>query len=103
MHLGLNGLLYGTPYKPPLGGYKPFRVCAVDLSATANCHDVGVPSTPTVQAKGGHTGLIVGTALAGGAAVAGIAAAKSMSTASTGSSGGNCSSLTTQCNNLAAE
>lgn len=104
MHLGLNGLLYGTPAPPPLGGYKPFRVCAVDMGGTSACNDVGVPA-PVQAAKGGsHTGLIVGAALAGGAVVAGVAAAKAVSSAtSSSSSSGNCSAQVQQCNNLAEQ
>jgi hypothetical protein len=106
MHLGLNGLLYGTPAPPTLGGYKPFRVCAVDMGGTSACHDVGVP--PQVQAAKGssHTGLIVGTALLGGAAIAGVVAARSLadtSTSSSSSSGGSCTSIENSCNNLSAE
>lgn len=105
MHLGMNGLLYGTPAPPPLGGYKPFRVCAVDLGANPDCQEMK-PELPT-PAKAGraHTGLIVGTALLGGAAVAGVVAARSLSTSTTSSSSssGSCSSITQSCNNLAAE
>jgi hypothetical protein len=110
MHLGLNGLLYGTPAPPPLGGYKPFRVCAVDLGANSDCQEVKVGPQPTAQAKsGGHTGLIIGATLLGGAAVAGVVAARSLSDSSTSSSssssssGGSCTSLENSCNNLAAE
>ncbi len=108
MHLGMNGLLYGTPAKPPLGGYKPFSVCAVDMSADSGCHQIEVSAPPTAHAKGGgHHGLIVGSVLAGGAVAGGVVAAKSLSQAATtgsgGSGGGNCSNLVTQCNNLAAE
>ncbi len=105
MHLGLNGLLYGTPAPPTLSGYKPFRVCAVDMGSTSACNDVGVP--PQVQAAKGssHTGLIVGTALLGGAAVAGIVAARSLADSSTSSSSssGSCTSIENSCNNLSAE
>lgn len=106
MHLGLNGLLYGTPAPPPLGGYKPFRVCAVDLGANSDCQEVKVGPQPMAQAKtgGGHTGLIVGTALLGGAAVAGVVAARSLADSTpSSSSGGSCTSIVNSCNNLAAE
>jgi hypothetical protein len=107
MHLGMNGLLYGTPAPPTLGGYQPFSVCAVDLggnSGNSGCHQVGKPLPQ--QAGSSHTGLIVGSVLAGGAVVGGVAAAESLSHASTASSGGsgsNCSSATNTCNNLATE
>lgn len=103
MHLGLNGLLYGTPAPPTLGGYKPFRVCAVDLSATADCHEVGVQPAPVAHA--GHPGLIIGAAVATVGVVGAVAASKmASSTSPTSSSSSNsCSALTTSCNNLAAE
>src|ERR1035437_977302 len=43
MPLGLNGLLYGTPSaKPPLGGWPPFHVCAVDLNESSDCPEVNI-------------------------------------------------------------
>ncbi len=99
MHLGLNGLLYGTPAPPTLGGYKPFSVCAVDMSATADCHQVPLSTPPVVHPN--H--LILGAAVAGGAIAVGAVAAESLSKSSTSSSSGNCSSLTQNCNNLAGE
>ncbi len=104
MHLGMNGLLYGTPAPPTLGGYKPFRVCAVDLSATADCHEVGVrPPAPVAHA--GHPALIIGAAVATVGVVGAVAASKMASSNSStgGSSSNSCSALTTSCNNLAAE
>jgi hypothetical protein len=86
MHMGMNGLLYGTPLRPPLGGYKPFRVCAVDMSGTPACHEVAIGSTP-VAAHSSHVPIIVGAAALGG--VAAVVGAKSMSNSSTGSSGGS--------------
>lgn len=81
MHLGMNGLLYGTPTaKPPLGGYQPFSVCAVDLSGNQDCQKVTTEAPPAAQqAKIHHNHkLLVGTllgvgavALIGGAAAAG--------------------------------
>ncbi len=84
MHLGLNGLLYGTPAPPTLGGYKPFRVCAVDLSAHADCHEVTISTQPAVKAHS-KTPLLLGTL--GAAGVAGVVGARAMSN-STSSSGG---------------
>lgn len=104
MHLGMNGLLYGTPAPPTLGGYQPFRVCAVDASATSNCQEVGKLPPPVAHVS--HTGLIVAGTVAAVGAVGAVAAAKmaSDSTSSTGSSSSNnCSALTESCNNLSAE
>lgn len=105
MHLGLNGLLYGTPAPPTLGGYKPFRVCAVDLSATADCHEVGGAPTSAQPVKSAHTGAIVLGTVAAVGVVGAVAAAKMAdSTSSTSSSSSNnCTALTNSCNNLAAE
>jgi hypothetical protein len=107
MHLGLNGLLYGTPAPPTLGGYKPFRVCAVDVGGNPDCQEVKVGPKPTAQAKtgGAHTGLILGGILLGGAAVAGIAGAEAMSKASTASASSSSSDsgsdvVTGQCTGL---
>lgn len=102
MHLGMNGLLYGTPAPPPLGGYQPFRVCAVDLSLTSNCQEVGKFVPPPV-AHAGHPALIIGGTVAAVGVVAAVAAGKMASTASSTGSGSSCSALTTSCNNLAAE
>ncbi|MHB8216455.1 MAG: hypothetical protein ACYDDS_10275 [Candidatus Sulfotelmatobacter sp.] len=70
MHLGMNGLLYGTPAPPTLGGYKPFRVCAVDLSANADCHEVTIQAQAATPPKAAHS-AVVPLALIGGAAVLG--------------------------------
>jgi hypothetical protein len=86
MHLGMNGLLYGTPAKPPLGGFKPFRVCAVDMSGTPDCHEVTVTST-AAAAHSSHVPIIVGAAALGG--VAAVVGAKEMSNSSASSSGGS--------------
>ena len=76
MHLGMNGLLYGTPAPPPLGGYQPFRVCAVDLSATADCQVVGAQSPLQQPVKSAHTGAIVLGTVAAVGVVGAVAAAK---------------------------
>jgi hypothetical protein len=87
MHLGMNGLLYGTPAPPTLGGYKPFRVCAVDLSGNADCHEVTVQAQAAMQAKG-HSAAVP-LALIGGAAVLGGAyAVHQMNNPSTSSGSG---------------
>src|SRR5271165_917592 len=99
MHLGLNGLLYGTPAKPPPGGYKPFKVCAVDQSGTSGCNEMefGKGGESTTHGIASHKGLIIGAA-AGGAAV--IGAAVALASGNSGSSGSSCSSLQNQCTSL---
>lgn len=75
MHLGLNGLLYGTPTaKPPLGGWKPFAVCAVDLSGNSDCPTVQVESPP-VPPHHGANGKVIALAAIGVVAIGGVAAA----------------------------
>jgi hypothetical protein len=87
MHLGMNGLLYGTPAPPTLGGYKPFRVCAVDLSGNADCHDVAIQAQ--AGAKAPTHSAAVPLALVGGAAVLGGAfAVHQMNNPSTSSGSG---------------
>lgn len=91
MHLGMNGLLYGTPAPPTLGGYKPFKVCAVDMSGSSDCQSlhVGPPdAAPARTARGGgHTGAwILGGVLVGGGAIA-LGAGASMTTTGSGSCG----------------
>jgi hypothetical protein len=107
MHLGMNGLLYGTPAPPTLGGYQPFSVCAVDLGGNSNCHQVGKPLPQQAKQGSSHTGLIVGSVLAGGAVVGAVAAADSLSHTSTasssGTSGSNCTSAYNNCTNLTTE
>lgn len=85
MHLGMNGLLYGTPAKPPLGGYKPFRVCAVDMSGTPDCHEMALGATAAPHSS--HVPIILGAAALGG--VAAVVGAKEMSNSSASSSGGS--------------
>jgi hypothetical protein len=91
MHLGLNGLLYGTPAPPTLGGYKSFRVCAVDLSANADCHEVTInPQPPQVKAHS-HVPLVLGAVAAGGAAAVVVGArTTSSSSSSSGVQTGTC-------------
>jgi hypothetical protein len=96
MHVGMNGLLYGTPAPPPLGGYKPFTVCAVDTSANPDCHEVQIASqpAPTVKAHSSAAPIVLGVLAAGG--VAAVVGAKEMSNSSTSGSGteaGTCSGL----------
>jgi hypothetical protein len=90
MHLGMNGLLYGTPAPPPMGGYKPFKVCAVDISANPDCHEVTMGTQPVAHS---HAPLIFGTLALGG--IAALVGAKEMSNSSTssGSVTGTCSGL----------
>ena len=94
MHLGLNGTLYGKPVgNPPLGGYQPFSVCAVDLNGNQDCQKVTYSEPPQTQAKakGSHHGpppLVLG-AIGLGLVGVGVAAAGSSSSGS-GSSSGMC-------------
>jgi hypothetical protein len=93
MHLGMNGLLYGTPAPPPLGGYKPFKVCAVDTAANPDCHEVSIATKPAVKAHS-NTPLVLGAL--GAAGVAGVVGARAMSSSSSsggGSEAGTCSGL----------
>ena len=85
MHLGLNRLLYGMPAKPPLGGYKPFRVCAVDLSPTANCKEVKITEA---GGGGGYAKPIATGAGGAAAAAAAVAASAGSESAAAGSSCG---------------
>ena len=85
MHLGLNGTLYGKPLgNPPLGGYQPFSVCAVDLGGNQNCQKMNF-SAPSTQAKakGEHHGppplALVGVGLGLAAIGVGVGAASSSS------------------------
>ncbi len=83
MHLGLNGLLYGTPaphgrlFKP-----QPFEVCAVTLGGTSNCQRVVYQLGPAPAANGAKVAL-----LAGGAAA--VALGAGMAAKGVGS-GGSC-------------
>ncbi len=93
MHIGMNGLLYGTPATPPAGGYKPFKVCAVDTSANPDCHEVSIASTPAVKVHS-KTPLIFGTL--GAAGLAGLVGARAMSNSNSSGGGtepGTCSGL----------
>lgn len=85
MHIGMNGLLYGTPAPPPMGGYKPFKVCAVDMSANPDCHEVTMETQPVAHSS--HAPLIIGALALGG--VAAVVGAKEMSSSSSTSSGGD--------------
>jgi hypothetical protein len=92
MHIGMNGLLYGTPAPPPMGGYKPFKVCAVDLSANPDCQEVTMETQPVAHSS--HAPLIIGALALGG--VAAVVGAKEMSNSSTSSGGdvtGTCTGL----------
>ena len=74
MHLGMNGLLYGTPTaKPPLGGWKEFAVCAVDMSGNSDCPKVQVESPP-VPPHHGANGKVLAVAVIGAVAIGGVAA-----------------------------
>ncbi|MGA8837673.1 MAG: hypothetical protein WB538_18735 [Candidatus Sulfotelmatobacter sp.] len=92
MHIGMNGLLYGTPAPPPLGGYKQFKVCAVDVSANPNCQEVKWPNEPAQQAHSSHAAA---WALIGGAVLGGAFAVHEMNNSSSGSGDetGTCSGL----------
>lgn len=99
MHLGMNGLLYGTPAKPPLGGYAPFSVCATDLSGNEDCQKVTVGTQPAQAAQAhSHAPLILGALALGG--VAAVVGAKEMSKSSTGSgvSAGQCDGFSSTVN-----
>lgn len=97
MHLGLNGLLYGTPAKPPLGGYKPFRVCAVDLSANSQCQEIKYGPAQQAGVHHGHAPLVIGALAAGGAAaIVGAKATSSSSSSSGGQETGTCNGTAPQ-------
>jgi hypothetical protein len=87
MHLGSNGLLYGTP-APHIGGYPPFQVCAVDMSGNQGCREVTIGTQPAAQQAAAHSNapLILGLLAAGG--VAAVVGAREMSSASSSSSSG---------------
>jgi hypothetical protein len=95
MHLTSNGLLYGTP-APHIGGYPPFKVCAVDMSANEDCREVTMGTQPAAQqaAKHSKTPLLIG--VLGGAAVAGVVGARAISSSSSSgdsTEAGTCSGL----------
>ena len=79
MHLGLNGLLYGTPigHKNQLLKQGPFRVCAVEVGGESSCNEVEVtgPGAPGVS----HKGIIALGAIGGAGAVGAAVAASSLS------------------------
>lgn len=82
MHLGLNGLLYGTPSaKPPLGGWPPFHVCAVDLNESSDCPEVNIQPVAPPPAPH-HAGMELLLGGLGIVAIAGAAEAVSNSTSS---------------------
>jgi hypothetical protein len=88
MHLGLNGMLYGTP-KPhqTLWRQQPFRVCAVSLGGYQDCHEVPFDgATAAKNASHAKTLALVG----GGAAVTAVGAGMAMKTVSSSSGGGSC-------------
>jgi hypothetical protein len=102
MHLGLNGLLYGTPIaKPPLGGFPAFNVCAVDLNGSQDCHPASFGPAPAAapqqaaKAGGGHAGTIVVLGLIVGVGVAGAAyeVEKNKTSSSSSQTGGQCSGI----------
>ncbi|SPF42440.1 exported hypothetical protein [Candidatus Sulfotelmatobacter kueseliae] len=84
MHLGLNGLLYGTP-KPHqrLWTQAQFRVCAVTLGGYQDCHPVPFDGAPA--ARNSHAAAIA--LLGGGAAAAALGAGMAMKSSSGGSCG----------------
>lgn len=90
MHLGLNGMLYGTPtpHKNHLLSQGPFRVCAVELGGEPSCSEVpvaGVGSSGLMS----HKRLLAATAV-GGAGVVGTAMAASSMSNMSSSGGGSC-------------
>lgn len=92
MHIGANGLLYGTP-KPHIGGIPPFQICAVDVAANQGCSQVTIANNPAVKAHS-KTPLILGTL--GAAGVAGVVGARAMGSSSSsggGTEAGTCSGL----------
>jgi hypothetical protein len=93
MHLGLDGLLYGTPSaKPPQGGFQPFSVCAVDMGGTQECQKLTVTTAAANAGSGAAKVLIIGGAVAASVAVAAAVALGSSKSSST-LSGGQCSGL----------
>lgn len=106
VHLGLNGTLYGQPVgRPPLGGYQPFSVCAVDLSGNQDCQKVTYSEPPATadkyQSKNPSNAgapshkvpiLIIGSGVLVGAIVGAAAAGSSSSSSSSGMCTGTSSS-----------
>jgi len=87
LHLGLNGLLYGTPAPHQrLWKQQPFKICAVTLGGYQDCHEVPFDGAPA--AHNGHAAAIA--LLAGGGAAAAIGAGMAMRNSS--SSSGGCGS-----------
>jgi hypothetical protein len=86
MHLSSNGLLYGTP-APHIGGYPPFKVCAVDMSGNEDCREVTMGTQQAAQqaTAHSHTPLLLGALAVGG--VAAVVGAREMSNASSSSGG----------------
>jgi hypothetical protein len=82
MHIGMNGLLYGTPAPPTLGGYKPFKICAVDLSANPDCPEV------TFAPIKAHSIALPATLIGGAAVLGGAFAVHEMNNSSSSSGGG---------------
>ena len=90
MHLGSNGLLYGTP-APHIGGYQPFQVCAVDMSGNPACREVTISNEPAPEIKAhSNLPLVLGAVAVGGAAAAIGASRMSSSSSSGGDSAGQC-------------
>jgi len=81
MHLGMNGLLYGTPTAKSVFAPKPFSICAVTLGGAQDCHEVNLAAAPPSHA-------LPIALLGGGAAVAAVGATMAMKGTSTGSGGG---------------
>ncbi len=93
MHLGMNGLLYGTPTaKPPLGGWPPFAVCAVDMTGENDCPKVQVESPP-VPPHHGANGKVLAVVVIGAVAIGGVAVAAKGSSSSGGATKGLCDGL----------
>jgi hypothetical protein len=95
MHLSSNGLLYGTP-APHIGGYPPFKVCAVDVTGNPDCREVTIGTQPAAQQAATHSKAPLVIGVLGAAAVAGVVGARAMSSSSSSSGGteaGTCSGL----------
>ena len=90
MHLGLNGVLYGTPSaKPPLGGWPEFGVCAVDMSGNSDCPKVQVTTEPAPR-NNANKKLLWGSLAIGAVAIVGVAAVAGSSSSSSGAVTGTC-------------
>lgn len=95
MHLGLNGVLYGTPVKlkrkQQLLSQGPFRVCAVQLGGEPSCNDVPVrEGGATVTHKGISPKGIIALGAIGGAGAVGAAVAASSLSSTPSNTGSSC-------------